>query len=109
MVRHLKNGDLVPEFGMNIYTEWTSPAPHGHGLDPAVVKPDTMYDAAEFREGYAQLEAKKLSFEAWCFHQQIPMVRQLNSIYSMYDACYGCTAAYVHHAPFLHAHAHTYK
>ena len=41
-----------------------------------VTGPD-RFGGAAFREGFAQLAPRKLSFEAWCFHPQIPRVTAL--------------------------------
>lgn len=41
-----------------------------------VTGPD-RFAGAKFREGFAELAPRTLSFEAWCYHQQIPYVTDL--------------------------------
>jgi L-fuconolactonase len=41
-----------------------------------VIRSD-RFDGASFREGFAQLAPRNLSFEAWCFHPQIRRVTDL--------------------------------
>ena len=41
-----------------------------------VSKPHTFLDPA-FREGFAELAPRQLSFEGWCFHPQIPELTEL--------------------------------
>lgn len=41
-----------------------------------VTGPD-RFAGARFREGFAQLAPRQLSFEAWCYHPQIPQVTAL--------------------------------
>ena len=39
--------------------------------------PMACYDQPAFRSGYALLQKYNLSFDAWCYHKQIPMVCRL--------------------------------
>ncbi|MBT6274386.1 MAG: amidohydrolase family protein [Chromatiales bacterium] len=39
--------------------------------------PEGMLESAVFREGFAHLASRNLSFEAWCYHPQIPQVTAL--------------------------------
>ena len=39
--------------------------------------PMACYDQPAFRSGYALLQKYNLSFDAWCYHKQIPMVTRL--------------------------------
>lgn len=50
-----------------------SPDVPNHRTEPA---PD-MYDDPKFREGFAHLAPRGLSFEGWCFHPQIPALTRL--------------------------------
>ena len=36
-----------------------------------------LYTDAKFREGFAQLASRSLTFEAWCYHPQIPLLTDL--------------------------------
>ena len=36
-----------------------------------------MFARDDFRAGYAQLAPRRLTFEAWCYHRQIPEVTAL--------------------------------
>ncbi len=57
---------------------------HAAGWDPSpevrnshTQPPEGLYDRADFRRGFARLEAHGLSFEAWQYHHQLPSVTAL--------------------------------
>ena len=57
---------------------------HGASWDPSDAVPNHrtnppphLYLDADFRRGFAQLEKKGLTFEAWCYHPQIPDLTDL--------------------------------
>jgi L-fuconolactonase len=50
-----------------------SPDVPNHRTNP----PPDLFERADFRAGFAQLAPRKLSFEAWCYHPQIPQVTAL--------------------------------
>jgi L-fuconolactonase len=54
----------------------TDPTRAGRG----VTGPD-RFGEARFREGFAELAPRQLSFEAWCYHPQIPKVTDLARAY----------------------------
>ncbi len=59
-IRYLATHDPSPD----IRNGYTDPAPD-------------MLASAGFREGYAELGKRNLSFEGWCFHHQIPQLTDL--------------------------------
>ena len=50
-----------------------SPLVPNHRTEPA----PGMYADAKFREGFAHLAPRQLTFEAWCYHTQIPELTDL--------------------------------
>ncbi len=59
-IRHIVSWDK----GVNIFPPRNNPPPQ------------LLYDKA-FREGFEELQKRNLSFEAWCYHSQIPEVTDL--------------------------------
>ena len=51
--------------------------PAGHMPPPRTNAPRQLFLDSTFREGFAELAPRNLSFEIWCFHPQIPEVTDL--------------------------------
>ncbi|MEM7408300.1 MAG: amidohydrolase family protein [Pseudomonadota bacterium] len=60
--------------GIRQAASWdASPEVENHRTEPM---PD-LYADAKFREGFAELAPRGLTFEAWCYHTQIPSLTRL--------------------------------
>ena len=60
--------------GIRVGATWdASPDVENHRTDP----PQGMYGDATFRAGFQHLAPRNLTFEAWCYHTQIPELTDL--------------------------------
>ncbi len=64
--------------GIRTQASW-DPAGVEHG-GRNVVGPN-RFQNADFRRGFAELTSRNLSFEAWCYHPQVPQVTELARAY----------------------------